>query len=328
MSFRFASPWVFLFVPLVVWVVRAGRSVQRQAALPLANAGALGSLGHTRWARLHGSLPGVRGVALVLLLGALARPQAGWREEQVATEGVDIVVALDISGSMRAMDLRPNRLEAARRTVQAFVEGRPQDRIGLVVFAAFALTRCPLTVDHGMLLDTLERVDFAPREQDGTALGMGLATAVERLRRSEAKSKVVLLVTDGRNNRGQISPQAAAEAARALGVRVHTIGVGTEGPAPVPVEGPFGLRYTMQPLDLDEPVLRAIAEATQGRYFRATDQAALEEVFRTIDALEKTRLASRVRVLYSERFPWLLVPALALLGGEAALRATRLRRIP
>jgi Ca-activated chloride channel family protein len=196
----------------------------------------------------------------------------------------------------------------------------------LVVFAALAVTRCPLTLEHEMLLQFLANVDFAPPDQDGTALGMGLATAVNRLRKSDARSKVVILVTDGRNNRGQIGPQAAAEAARALNIKVYPVGVGTEGEAPVPVLG--GRRYVMRPLDLDEPLLREISEMTGGEYFRATDAEGLETVFRTIDSMERTEMESRVRVLHTELFHYLLLPALALVGLERLLAVTRLRRIP
>jgi Ca-activated chloride channel family protein len=271
----------------------------------------------------------MRGAALLLLVVALARPQSGTSLTTVATEGVDIVVALDASGSMRAEDFAPlNRLEVAKRTVAEFVARRPDDRIGLVVFAGLATTRCPLTVDHPMLLQFLDEVEFAARDEDGTAIGLGLATAVARLRGSPARGRVVVLLTDGRNNRGQIGPETAAEMAHALGIRVHTIGVGTEGEARVPVDTPFGRRYDVQRLDLDEDLLRAVAERCGGRYFRAQDALGLKEVFAAIDALETTRRESRQRVLYTERFAVALFPAAILLGLERLLAATRLRRIP
>jgi Ca-activated chloride channel family protein len=180
-----------------------------------------------------------------------------------------------------------------------------------------------------MLQQLLSEVTFAPADQDGTAIGMGLATAVHRLRESDARSRVVVLVTDGRNNKGQIGPEAAAEAAKALGVRVHTVGVGTEGEAPIPVDyGPLGRRKVMQRVDIDEPLLRRIADTTGGRYFRATDSEGLAEIFATIDAMEKSEIESPVRVLYTELFPVALVPALALLLVDRGLRSTRLLRIP
>lgn len=330
MSFRFAFPWAFALLPVALlgaWVMWR-RRVRSDARLTLPRAAARAALGSSPWTRLERLLPLVRAAALVLLVVALARPQAGAREETVSTEGVDIVMALDVSGSMRAVDFQPNRLEAARKTTAGFIEGRPSDRIGLVTFAGLTTTRCPLTLDHAMLDEFLQAVDFAPRDQDGTALGMGLAAACNRLRASPAKSKVVVLVTDGRNNRGEIGPEAAAEAARALGIRVYTVGVGTEGLARVPVPGPLGTRYVMQQLDLDEDLLRKIADRTGGQYFRATEAEGLRRVFATIDSLEKTEIHSRVRVLYTELFPRLLVPAAILLLLEGLLAMTRLRRVP
>lgn len=331
MTFRFAFPWALLLLPAVISViwVMVRRRARGGARLILPSAGRRLRLGAGPWARVDRAMPWLRAAALVLLVIGLARPQSGAREETVSTFGVDIVVALDHSGSMAAEDFRPlNRLEVARRTVSDFVRGRRADRIGLVIFAGLASTRCPLTLDHEMLIQFLDTVDFAPRGEDGTALGMGLATAVNRLRASTARSLVVVLVTDGRNNRGEIGPEAAAETARALGVRVYTVGVGTEGPAPVPVDTPRGRRYVEQRLDLDEALLGRIAERTGGRYFRATDAEGLRTTFERIDELEKSEIESRIRVLYTELFPWALVPAAFLLGLEALLASTRLRRIP
>ena len=330
--FRFATPWALALLPLALgagWALARRRS-RWDARLPLPRTSDLGGISPTFWARLDRARPLARGVALALAVVALARPQSGSRQETVFTEGVDIVVALDVSGSMRCEDFQPqNRLEVARETVGHFVEGRPSDRIGLVAFSAIASTRCPPTTDHAMLRQLLEGVDFAPREDDGTAIGLGLATAVHRLRTSPAKSRVAVLVTDGRNNRGQVGPEDAAEAARALGVRVYTVGVGTEGEAPYPIDGGlFGRRYVMVREDLDEDLLRRIASATGGRYFRARDREGLARVFATIDDLEKVRIESRVRVLYTELFHLALLPAALLLAGEAALAGTRLRRIP
>jgi Ca-activated chloride channel family protein len=331
MMFRFAFPWAFLLLPVVLmagWTLRR-RRFRGDARLHLPRSSRRASLTGGVWSKVDRAMPWVRVLAFLLMVAALARPQAGDREETVSTHGVDIVVALDVSGSMRAEDFQPlNRLEVARRTVAEFVRGRPADRIGLVVFAGVTTTRCPLTLDREMFSQFLEQVDFAPQEEDGTALGIGLATAVNRLRASDARSKVVVLVTDGRNNRGQIGPEAAAEAARAIGVRVYTAGVGTEGEAPIPVDTPRGRRYVMQRLDLDEPLLREVASRTGGEYFRAVDADGLVAAFDTIDRMEKTEIESKVRILYTELFPYLLVPAAAIFLLEGALAATRLRRVP
>jgi len=325
---RFAAPWFFaLALPVVVavWAMaRRRRIADARMTLPLPGDAAW--LPFSPWVALELMLPWLRGLILLLLVIALARPQSGARVESVSTYGVDIMIALDISGSMRAEDFQPdNRLQVARRTVEQFTRGRPVDRIGLVVFASIAATRSPLTLDHEMLQQFLEQLDFAPREQDGTAIGLGLATAVNRLRDSEAKSKVVVLVTDGANNRGQIGPKAAAEAAKALDVRVYTIGVGSDGEVPISMGG-VGRQYVR--IELDEELLKEIASITGGRYFRATDAADLQEVFQTIDQLEKSEIESRERVVYSELFPMILTPAVLLLLLERLLVGTRLRRIP
>jgi Ca-activated chloride channel family protein len=329
---RFAAPWALALLPVAIvaaWWMARGKT-RRVARLRLPGVAELTPIAGSAWVRVDRALPWVRGGVLVLLVLALARPQSGTRLETENTEGVDIVVALDISGSMRCEDFRPlNRLAVAKKTVEEFADGRPADRIGLVVFSAIATTRCPLTLDHAMLRSFLDDVDFTPQEEDGTAIGLGVATAVNRLRTSPARSKVIVLVTDGRNNRGQVGPEAAAEAAKALGVRVYTVGVGTEGEAPYPVyDGPLGKRYVMLREDLDEALLKKVALATGGAYFRAADPQALREVFAKIDSLEKTRIESRVRVLYTELFPLALLPAGLMFLGEALLLATRLRRIP
>lgn len=329
---RFAAPWLLLLAPVamaVAWLtVRMRRRTDSCLPLPRATAGI--QLGRSAWVRLERLRPWMRGLALLLLALALARPQAGEQVRDVSTYGVDIVVALDISASMRAEDFQPdNRLAVARKTVGRFIDGRASDRIGLVIFGSQATTRCPLTVDHALLQQLLQEVDFAPAEQQRTAIGMGLATAVNRLRESEARSKIVVLVTDGVNTAGQIGPKTAAAAAQALGVKVYTIGVGSNEEVPYPVDlGPLGRRYQMQRIELDEDLLREMAELTQGQYFRATDAQSMEAIFRTIDELERTKIESRERVLYAELFPQVVLPALGLLLLERLLLATRLKRIP
>jgi Ca-activated chloride channel family protein len=330
--FRFATPWMLVLLPLCAvagwWMARRRRCGDARLRLPLV-AQRL-TLGASAWVRLERMLPWVRVLVLALVVVALARPQSGTRLENVSTLGVDIVVSLDISGSMRAEDFEPDhRLGVAKRTVERFVEGRPHDRIGLVVFGALAVTRCPLTLDHEMFRQFLSGVDFAPPDENRTALGMGLATAVNRMRDSAAKSKVVVLVTDGVSNTGQIGPRAAAEAARALDVTVYTVGVGSDGEVPIPLpDGMGGMRRVYTRVELDEALLEEIAAATGGRYFRATDSDSLAEIFETIDGLEKTEIESQVRVLYQELFGLVLAPALLLLLFELALAGTRLRRLP
>jgi Ca-activated chloride channel family protein len=328
---RLASPWMLLLLPvaLVASCLLARRRARRDARLVLPAAAARMRIGTSPWQLADRALPWARGTILVGMVVALARPQAGVRLETVTTHGVDIVVALDVSGSMRAEDFPGNRLTEAKQVVRSFIAGRPADRIGLVVFAGLAVTRCPLTLDHPLLLELLKEVDFAPEDQDGTAVGMGLAAATNRLRDSDARSKVVVLLTDGRNNRGQIAPETAAAAAKALNIKIHAVGVGTEGEARMPQgRGPLGPRYAWVRADLDEPLLQEISGLTGGRYFRASDAAALAEIFATIDELEQSVIESRVRVLHTELFPYALLPALALLALERLLVGTRLRRIP
>jgi Ca-activated chloride channel family protein len=293
--------------------------VEQIAALPV-----------SPWVRFERALPWLRGGALALVVVALARPQSGSSLTTVSSKGVDITVSLDISGSMRCEDTRPrNRLAVAKECLKRFVDGRPTDRLGLVAFGSVATTRCPLTLDHEMLLRFIETMDFAPAGEDRTALGMGLATAVNRMRPSKAKSKVVVLVTDGRSNAGQLGPEAAAEAARALGVKVYTVGVGSEGEAMCPIDDPgLGRRYVPVRQEIDENLMREIARSTGGRYFRAADAEGLAEAFQTIDKLERTEVESRIRTLYTEKFALALAPAGLLLGLELLAASTRLRRIP
>lgn len=331
MTFRLANPAFLTLIPLAAgllwWRFRTARRAEPRLVLP--GASELLSAGRSPWTRLERALPIARGLTVMLVAVALARPQAGQRLENVSSMGVDIVIAMDISGSMRCEDSRPHsRLDVAKDSISKFVDGRPGDRIGLVAFGSLAATRCPLTLDHDMVQSFLRDVDFAPEGEEGTAMGMGLATAVNRLRGSGAKSKVAVLVTDGRNNQGQIDPVAAAAAAKALKVRVYTVGVGSEGEVPCPQDTQIGRRYVLRREDLDEPILRRIAEDTGGRYFRAADAEGMRAAFTAIDGLEKTEIQSRIRTIYNERFDLALAPAGILLLLELILAWTRLRRIP
>ena len=330
MIFRFEDPWMLLLlgvVPLLGWwYVSRGR--RRRGSLTFSDVDGLlrAGGGEGRW--LH-HLPAVlRGLALACLILAFARPQTGVTGENVVSEGIDIVLALDVSSSMLAEDLAPNRLEAAKAVAADFAAGRVNDRIGLVIFAGKAFTQAPLTLDHSVVTSLMAELEVGTIE-DGTAVGMGLATAVKRLQASEAASKVVVLLTDGRNNRGEIDPVTAAQAAQALGVRVYTIGAGARGMARVPVPDRFGgTRYVTTRVDVDEPALRATAETTGGRYYRATDRESLEAIYEEIDQLETTEMLVENFTSYGERFAWPLTAGLILLLAEIVLGRTWLRTLP
>jgi Ca-activated chloride channel homolog len=266
----------------------------------------------------------------VLILGilALARPQVRDVVQERYAEGVDIMLVLDTSTSMRAQDFQPNRFEAARDVASEFIRSRVSDRVGLIVFAAKAFTQAPLTLDYDFLQRMLAEVDIGIIE-DGTAIGTALATAVNRLADSDAKSKVVILLTDGQNNRGEIDPVTAAEVAQALGVRVYSIGVGAHGEAPFVFTDPFGgQRRRMVPVDIDEQMLQTVADLTGGRYFRATTKQALRSIYDEIGELEKTRIEERIYTDYEERYAIFLWPAFGLLLLEVLLSTTRLRGFP
>jgi len=330
-TFRLADPWFLLAalaIPFILYLkIRHERT--RRSSFRYPDLRILGGAGRTLASRLHFLPAALRLLALALLVVAFARPQAGHTEEEMTTRGIDILIALDNSTSMAAEDFRPrNRLAVAKDAVAAFIQGRKSDRIGLVVFAGRGYTACPLTLDTDVLLGLLGGVDLAEKDE-GTAIGMGLSLALNRLRGSDAQSKVVVLLTDGRNNRGEIDPSTAAALAKTLGIRVYTVGVGTRGDAPYPVQDPIlGKRYVYLRADLDDDALTGIANATGGRYFRATDRDSLLEIFKAIDALEKSDIKVRHYARWGELFPWLAWPALGLLFLEIGLAHTRLRRLP
>jgi Ca-activated chloride channel family protein len=266
-------------------------------------------------------------LAFAAIIIALARPQSSSGGQNITTEGIDIVMALDISSSMLAEDLKPNRMEAAKRVAQDFIDSRPNDRIGLVIFSGESFTQCPMTSDHAVLKNLFSGIQCGMLI-DGTAIGEGLGTAVNRVRSSKAKSKVIILLTDGVNNQGEISPQTGGEIAKTFGVRVYTIGVGSQGTAPYPVRTPFGIQYQNVPVDLDEPMMTQIAEETGGKYFRATNTAKLKEIYASIDKLEKTKIAVQEFRHKTEEFYPLVLLALLLLALEAILKYTVLKTIP
>ena len=282
----------------------------------------------TFWSRLRLAPMGLRVGALSLAIVALARPQDPNTTREHFAEGVDIMLVLDTSTSMKAQDFRPNRFIAARDVASEFIAGRVSDRIGLIVFAALAFTQVPLTIDYPFLQEMLGQVEVGMIE-DGTAIGTALLTAVNRLKDSTAKSKVVILLTDGQNNRGEIDPATAADAASAMKVRVYTIGVGAHGSAPFLADDPFyGQRMMQIPVEIDEEMLTSVAEKSGGKYFRATNAGALRAIYNEIGELEKTKIEERIYTDYEELFPYFLWPAFFLLILEFILGATRLRQQP
>ena len=274
----------------------------------------------------------LRCMAFVLIVLVLARPQTHNSWDNKTVEGIDIMLAMDVSTSMLAEDLKPNRIEAAKDVAHEFISGRPNDNIGLTIFAGEAFTQCPMTTDHGSLLRLLQdtRTDIAARGliDDGTAVGMGLANAVSRLKDSKAKSKVVILLTDGSNNRGDISPMTAAEIAKSMGIRVYTIGVGTNKVAPYPMPVAGGVQYVNIPVEIDTQTLKDIARTTDGNFYRATSTAELKQIYRDIDKLEKTKMSVKHYAKQYEAYqPFALAAAFVLLL-EILLRLTWFRRLP
>jgi len=325
---RWLWPWLLALLPglALLWWWRRRAGIHLPATLGLSTVGWLPARARDRTRIV---LITLYALGMTFLTVALARPQRGFRENELSGRGVDIVLALDVSTSMRAEDFQPdNRLGVAKAVAQTFVASRPHDRIGLVIFAGTAVTQCPLTLQHEVLSELLGRIDFGMVE-DGTAIGSGLATSLNRLRGSKAKSKVVILLTDGDNNRGAIDPLTAAELAKALGVRVYTIGVGTSGIAAMPVDDPvFGLRYDRVPVRIDETTLRAIAQTTGARYFRARDAQALSAVYRQIDQMEKSDVRSAAYSEWRDRGPELLAVAAICFAVAFALSLSLWARVP
>lgn len=323
----FVNPGCFylfiVFIPLIVWYIYKLRKMK--ASLNISSTGAFQFMPATWRVRLRHVNFILRCLALAALIIVLTRPQIVNSFEKANTEGIDIVMAIDVSSSMLAEDLKPTRLAASKQVASEFVNDRPNDRIGLVIFAGEAFTQCPLTTDHKVLLNLINDVNIGFIE-DGTAIGLGLATAVNRLKDSDSKSRVVILLTDGSNNAGNITPVDAAHFAQEFGIRVYTIGVGSKGPATL--TDPYtGVKMKID-ADIDEAVLKEIATLTDGEYFRATDNTSLKEIYKSIDQLEKRHISvnkvTRRRELY---FPFALA-ALCLVGAELILRRTVFRTIP
>ncbi len=330
--FRFANPeylGLLALLPLLLWYyLRRGHRLSGQVKYS--------TLTHVKNVRgslkmlLRKNLYWLRLAVLGLIIVGLARPQSGTRKQEITTEGIDIMLVLDVSSSMLAEDFKPkNRIEAAKMVAREFIEGRHNDRIGLVIFAGEAFTQCPLTLDYGVLIQLLEKVQVAPRDWDGTAIGNGLATAVARLKQSKAKSKVIILLTDGRNNAGEIDPITAAQVAQTFDIKVYTIGAGTRGTALYPVDDPiWGKRYIPMQVEIDEDLLRRIARQTGGRYFRATDSQKLRAIYQEIGEMEKTKIKVKEFTKYRELFVNYAGLGLALLLLEIVLANTYLRKLP
>ena len=339
----FADQWLlWVLVPLfIVWVAAwwvlpwLARLRGRQAAVRYSNIDTLKRLRPSRRILIRRFVEGIRILVIALLVLAMARPQTGRKQTQVRTEGIDIVLVLDTSGSMQALDLdadrpisrRRNRLEVAQEVVEEFVQGRTNDQVGLVVFGSEAFTQCPLTLDHGIVATFLEGIEIG-MAGDATAIGSALGTAVKRLRDSQADSKVIILLTDGRSNAGALSPQKAAEIAETFGIKVYTIGAGTRGKAPFVVDSLFGKQVVYESVEIDEETLLEIAERTGGLYFRAEDTGALKSIYEEIDEMEKTEIQTSSYMEYNEQFRRFLIPALALLLLEVVLLGTRYRKLP
>jgi Ca-activated chloride channel family protein len=325
---EFAQPaflYLLLIIPLMIgfYLFKQQKAV---ASLRVPGSQPFEKSGKTFRHYIRHLLFGLRTAAIGLFIIVIARPQATDNFQDISTEGIDIILALDISGSMLARDFKPDRLEASKNVATEFITGRPYDRMGLVVFSGESFTQCPLTTDHAVLINLLREMKSGMIE-DGTAIGMGLATAVNRIKDSEAKSKVIILLTDGVNNRGMVAPLTAAEIAKTYGIRVYTIGVGTQGVAPYPVQTPFGMQYQDMPVEIDEAILREIAKMTDGKYFRATDNEKLVQVYTEIDKLEKSRIDERQFKLKEEKFGLPALLAFCLILLEVILRNTLFKNL-
>ncbi len=322
----FAYPAFFgllLLIPLMIWWQQRKKK-HDNPSFRLTTLSGLTGVKPSWKVQLRPVLFGLRLLAVATLAVALARPQSSNTSETIDSEGIDIVLSLDVSGSMLAEDLKPNRIEAAKKVALDFVDARQGDRIGLVIFSGESFTQCPITIDHNVVKDQIREVKSGMLE-DGTAIGMGLATGVDRLRNATGKSRVLILLTDGVNNKGLIDPMTALEIAKAYKVRVYTIGVGTQGEAPYPVQTPFGTQKQMQPVQIDEALLQKIAAETGGEYYRATNNSSLASIYNRIDKLEKTKVEVNSYKHYAELFfPFAFIAIVSLLG-EMILRYTVFR---
>jgi len=326
----FANPTylylLLLLIPLAGWYIWKLR--KSQASLQVSSSQAFEAPEATSYKVYLRHVPFIlRMAAIALLIVVLARPQSTNSWQNSSTEGIDIMLVMDISSSMLAEDLKPNRLEASKDVAASFINGRPNDNIGLVVFSGESFTQCPLTTDHTVLLNLFKDIHCG-MINDGTAIGLGLANAVSRIKDSQAISKVIILLTDGENNMGEIAPITAAEIARTFGIRVYTIGVGTKGEAPYPFQTAFGVKYQNIPVDIDEPTLKQIASTTGGQYFRATDNSSLKGIYAEIDKMEKTKISVQEYSKKQEEYKYWALLVFGLLLLEVIFRNSLLRNIP
>ncbi|MFQ5449055.1 MAG: VWA domain-containing protein [Nitrospinaceae bacterium] len=329
--FRFEDPWLLMLLLLLPFLAFLGRK-NRDAVIQYSSIGGLKAVqpAQVNWKAV---VPrALRFLALALLVLALARPQEGHKSTEILSVGVDIMLAIDTSGSMEALDFmknkhRINRLEVVKDVVADFIEHRKNDRIGMVVFGKEAYTQCPLTLDHDIVLSFLNHLEIGIAG-DSTAIGSAIGISVKRLKDLEAKSKVIILLTDGRNNAGSLTPIQSAKIAKTFQIKIYTIGVGTRGKAPFLVDSIFGKQYVYQDVEIDEKTLKEIAAMTGARYFRATDLESLKDIYKQIDRLEKSKAKIIDYSEYQERFHYFLIPGLALILLEIVAANTRLRRIP
>jgi len=329
--FRFEDPWLILFFLMVPFLTIRGKGKQ-QATISYSSIDTLQAIRSAR-VEILSVLPLVlRMIAISLLVLSLARPQEGYKSTEILSVGVDIMLALDTSGSMQALDFikdekRDTRLAMVKDVVSQFIDNRPNDRMGMVVFGSEAYTQCPLTLDQGILKSFLSKLDIG-MAGDSTAIGSAIGIAVKRLKDLESKSKVIILLTDGQNNAGSLPPLQAAQTAKAFGIKIHTIAVGTHGKAPFLVNSIFGQRYVYQQVDIDEDTLKKISDLTGGQYFRATDLESLKTIYKQIDEMEKSEVKVIDHSEYTELFHYFLIPGLLILLLEILLSNTVLRRIP
>lgn len=318
---------LLLLLPVLLWYFHY-QERQRSVVFRISTTEGLKTIKKSWKVRWRPVLNVLRSIAFVAFVIALARPQQTNVNETIDSEGIDIVLSMDVSGSMLAEDFKPNRLEAAKDNAMKFIDARPTDRIGLVIFSGESFTQCPITIDHNVLKEQLSQIKKSSLLQDGTAIGDGLATAVDRLRDAKGKSKVIILMTDGVNNMLKVGPELALEIAKAYKVRVYTIGIGREGQALFPVQTPYGMTKQMMPVQIDEPLLKKIAKETGGKYYRATGNSKLETIYKDIDKLEKTSVAVNAYKRYAELFFWFAFTGILALISEIVLRYTVFRKLP